>query len=35
MTLHKLEEFMQGEIFDEIVENLNLRAQEEKLTSLD
>jgi hypothetical protein len=26
---------MQGEIFDEIVENLNLRAQEEKLTSLD
>ena len=35
MTLHKLEEFMQGEIFDEIVENLNLRAQEEKLTNLD
>jgi peptide chain release factor 1 len=34
MTLHKLEEFMQGEIFDEIVENLNLQAQEEKLTNL-
>ena len=34
MTLHKLEEFMQGEIFDEMVESLNLQAQEEKLTSL-
>ena len=34
MTLHKLEEFMQGEIFDEIVANLNLQAQEEKLTNL-
>jgi len=34
MTLHKLEEFMQGEIFDEIVENLNLHAQEQQLTNL-
>ena len=34
MTLHKLEEFLEGEIFDEFVENLNLQAQEEKLTSL-
>ncbi len=34
MTLHKLEEFMQGEIFDEIVENLNLHAQEEQLINL-
>ncbi len=34
ITLHKLEEFMQGELFDEIVENLNLQAQEEKLIGL-
>ena len=34
MTLHKLEEFLEGEIFDEFIENLNLQAQEEKLTSL-
>ena len=34
MTLHKLEEFMQGEIFDEMVESLNLQAQEEKLINL-
>ena len=34
MTLHKLEEFMQGEIFDEIVENLNLHAQKEQLINL-
>ena len=33
-TLHKLEEFMQGEIFDEIVENLTLQAQEEELKNL-
>ena len=33
-TLHKLEEFMQGEIFDEMIENLNLQAQEEKLKNL-
>jgi peptide chain release factor 1 len=35
LTLHKLEEFMQGEIFDEIVENLTLQAQEEELKNLD
>ena len=29
LTLHKLNEFMGGEIFDEIIENLNLHAQEE------
>ncbi len=34
ITLHKLEEFMQGELFDEIVENLNLQDQEEKLIGL-
>ncbi len=33
-TLHKLEEFMQGELFDEMIENLNLQAQEEKLKNL-
>ncbi len=33
-TLHKLEEFMQGEMFDEMIENLNLQAQEEKLKNL-
>ena len=35
LTLHKLEEFMEGEIFDEIADNLNLHAQEEELNSLD
>ena len=34
LTLHKLEEFMQGEIFDEVVESLNLQAQEEQLENL-
>jgi peptide chain release factor 1 len=34
LTLHKLEEFLEGEIFDEMIENLNLQAQEEKLISL-
>ena len=33
-TLHKLEEFMEGEAFDEMIENLNLQAQEEKLNNL-
>ena len=33
LTLHKLEEFMEGEIFDEMVENLNLREQEQELKS--
>ena len=35
LTLHKLVEFMEGEVFDEIVESLNLRAQEEELKSLE
>ena len=34
LTLHKLEEFMQGEIFDQMIENLTLQAQEEELSSL-
>ena len=29
LTLHKLSEFMEGEIFDEMIENINLYAQEE------
>ena len=33
-TLHKLDEFMEGELFDEMIENLNLQAQEEKLNNL-
>ena len=34
LTLHKLDEFLEGEIFDEMVENLNLQAQKEKLNNL-
>jgi peptide chain release factor 1 len=34
LTLHKLEKFMQGEIFDEMVENLTLQVQEEELKNL-
>ena len=34
LTLHKLQEFMEGEIFDEMIENLNLQDQEEKLKNL-
>ena len=34
LTLHKLDEFLEGEIFDEMVENLNLQAQKEKLDNL-
>jgi len=34
LTLHKLDEFMEGEIFDDIVENLSLHAQEEELNRL-
>tara|TARA_B100001540_G_C15756792_1_gene619723 strand:+ start:65 stop:1138 length:1074 start_codon:yes stop_codon:yes gene_type:complete len=34
LTLHKLDEFMQGEFFDEMVENLNLHDQQEKLQDL-
>ena len=34
LTLHKLAEFMEGEIFDEMIESLNLQAQQEKLENL-
>ena len=34
ITLHKLNEFMQGEIFEEMVENLTLQAQEEELKKM-
>ena len=34
LTLHKLEEFMEGEIFDEMVENLSLKAQMEELEKI-
>tara|TARA_B100001093_G_scaffold439011_1_gene438716 strand:- start:2676 stop:3746 length:1071 start_codon:yes stop_codon:yes gene_type:complete len=34
LTLHKLEEFLEGEAFDEIIESLTLQAQEESLNSL-
>ena len=34
LTLHKLEEFMLGEIFDEMIESLTLEAQEEELKNL-
>jgi len=35
LTLHKLEEFMEGEVFDQIIESLSLHAQEEELKSLE
>ena len=34
LTFHKLEDFMQGEIFDEMLENLQLFAQQEQLKNL-
>ena len=34
LTLHKLEEFLEGEAFDEIIESLSLKAQEESLNKL-
>ena len=34
LTLHKLEEFMEGEIFDEIIENLNLKAQQDEISKI-
>ena len=34
LTFHKLEEFMEGEIFDEMIENLSIQAQEEQLNKL-
>ena len=34
LTLHKLEEFLEGEIFDEMIESLTLKSQEESLSKL-
>ena len=34
LTLHKLSEFMEGEIFDEMIENLVIQAQENELISI-
>ncbi len=34
LTLHKLEEFMEGEIFHEMVENLSLQAQMDELNKI-
>ena len=33
-TLHKLEEFLNGEVFDQMTENLSIQDQEMKLESL-
>ena len=33
-TLHKLDEFLEGEVFDEMIESLTLQAQEESLSNL-
>ena len=34
LTLHKLDEFMEGEIFDEMIESLSLQAQEDQLNKI-
>ena len=34
LTLHKLEEFLEGEAFDEMIESLTLQAQEDSLSNL-
>ena len=34
LTLHKLEEFLEGEVFDEMIESLTLQAQEESLSNM-
>ena len=34
LTLHKLEEFMEGEIFDEIIESLSVQAQQDELSRI-
>ena len=34
LTLHKLEDFLEGEVFDEMIESLTLQAQEERLSNL-
>tara|TARA_B100000886_G_scaffold327679_1_gene275386 strand:+ start:510 stop:1583 length:1074 start_codon:yes stop_codon:yes gene_type:complete len=35
LTLHKLEEFMEGEIFDMMIDSLNLQAQQDELSKID
>jgi len=35
LTLHKLEEFLEGEAFDEMIESLTLQAQEQSLSNLE
>jgi len=34
LTIHKLEEFMEGEIFDEMIESLIIQAQQDQLSKL-
>ena len=34
LTLHKLEDFLEGEAFDEVIESLTLKSQEESLSNL-
>ena len=34
LTLHKLEKFMEGEIFDEMIANLSIQAQQDELSNL-
>ena len=34
LTLHKLDEFLEGENFDEMIESLTLQAQDESLSNL-
>ena len=34
LTLHKLSEFLEGEIFDEMIENLVIQAQENELSNI-
>ena len=34
LTLHKLSEFMEGEIFDEMIESLSIQAQQDELSNL-
>tara|TARA_B100001250_G_C19801226_1_gene791165 strand:+ start:73 stop:1146 length:1074 start_codon:yes stop_codon:yes gene_type:complete len=34
LTLHKLEEFMEGEVFDEMIENLIIQAQQDEINNL-
>tara|TARA_Y100000287_G_scaffold52198_1_gene40856 strand:+ start:184 stop:1254 length:1071 start_codon:yes stop_codon:yes gene_type:complete len=34
LTIHKLQEFLEGEVFDEMIESLTLQAQEESLSNL-